>query len=51
MYILQFIQIHHLQNYIYLILFLGMFIDAAIMVFAAVFLGILIAHEVIKNGK
>jgi membrane protein DedA with SNARE-associated domain len=35
---LDFIQSHHLQNYIYLIIFFGMFADAAITVFAAVFL-------------
>jgi membrane protein DedA with SNARE-associated domain len=36
--IIRFIQSHHLQNYLYLIIFFGMFIDAALTVFAAVFL-------------
>lgn len=36
--ILPFIQVHHLQNYIYLVIFFGMFTDAAVMVFATVFL-------------
>ncbi len=38
MHIVHFIQAHQLQNYIYFALFCGMFIDAALTVFAAVFL-------------
>jgi membrane protein DedA with SNARE-associated domain len=35
---LNFIQVHNLQGYIYLVMFLAMFVDAALTVFAAVFL-------------